>query len=143
MKIGFTGTRLGMTEQQKEVIYRLLLDFLSSPGNNNNEVHHGDCIGADAEFHDLAESLKYKIVIHPPNISKLRAFKKSNIIEKEKPYLERNKDIVKNSNVLIAATKGFIEESRSGTWSTIRFAREYLTHDSTIIVFPNGQIKWS
>ena len=30
------------------------------------EVHHGDCIGADASFHNIAKESRKRIVIHPP-----------------------------------------------------------------------------
>jgi predicted Rossmann fold nucleotide-binding protein DprA/Smf involved in DNA uptake len=40
----------------------------------------------------------------------------------KKPYLDRNKDIVRVSIGLIAAPKTNKEEQRSGTWSTVRYA---------------------
>jgi hypothetical protein len=46
MKIGFTGTRNGMTSQQKKVITRFEI-FTTKV----LEAHHGDCPGSDADFH--------------------------------------------------------------------------------------------
>ena len=44
---------------------------------------------------------------------------------KEKSYLHRNIDIIKNSSLLIACpVDKNKEELRSGTWSTIRQARK-------------------
>ena len=44
---------------------------------------------------------------------------------KEKIYLQRNLDIIKNSNILIACPiNKNKEELRSGTWSTIRQAKK-------------------
>lgn len=43
----------------------------------------------------------------------------------EKPYLKRNDDIIKNSQILIACPIDKTKEIlRSGTWSTIRKARK-------------------
>jgi len=45
MRVGFTGTSQGMTRPQQEAVAALLLDPVP------NEAHHGNCVGADAEFH--------------------------------------------------------------------------------------------
>jgi hypothetical protein len=62
MKIGFTGTRLGMTPQQKEVITRLEI-FTTKV----LEAHHGDCLGSDADFHHFIIEIDQgiRIIIHP------------------------------------------------------------------------------
>ena len=39
-------------------------------------------------------------------------------------YLDRNKDIVNNCDLLIAAPKENTEVLRSGTWSTVRYAKQ-------------------
>jgi hypothetical protein len=115
---GFTGTRNGLSNKQKESIIKLLSN------KQNIEVHHGDCVGADKDFHDICTKLGFKIVIHPPLDSKLRAFCKSEYINKPKEYLDRNKDIVNSCNILIACPFSENEELRSGTWSTIRYCRK-------------------
>jgi hypothetical protein len=48
VSFGFTGTRQGMTAEQKSVLRNLL-------GGGAGEFHHGDCIGADSEGHDIAD----------------------------------------------------------------------------------------
>jgi hypothetical protein len=48
--IGFTGTRYGMTPDQRSAIARLIAE---TAGPEPFFAHHGDCIGADAEFHEL------------------------------------------------------------------------------------------
>lgn len=119
MIVGFTGSREGMSPEQK----RDLMSFFDD--HTVLEVHHGDCIGADADFHELCSQhvSTPKIIIHPPNNPTLRAYK-TGIICDPKPYLERNKDIVDVCQVLIACPKTKQEELRSGTWSTIRYARK-------------------
>jgi hypothetical protein len=73
MKIGFTGSRLGMTSQQKDVITRLEI-FTTKV----LEAHHGDCPGSDADFHhfireiDQANSIEKRLlslVTQPENLN--------------------------------------------------------------------------
>ena len=69
MIVGFTGTRNGMTGQQNEAIRKWIAK------NKPSEFHHGDCVGADAEAHDLFEGAGAEIYIHPPIKRENRAFK--------------------------------------------------------------------
>ncbi|TWU06515.1 hypothetical protein [Stieleria varia] len=117
MKIGFTGSRNGMTEQQRTRFRQLLNQTCAS------EAHHGDCVGADADFHAICVELGVAVVVHPPSNSKSRAIC-SPVSERRPPlpYLQRNQTIVRSTVALIAAVSG-PERVRSGTWATIRFAR--------------------
>lgn len=114
MRVGFTGTSKGTTVEQ----INKLLDFFES--TKISEFHHGDCIGADFHAHLVAHTLGVSIIIHPPTNLIKRAFCEGTIRE-EKPYLKRNKDIVNETDLLIACPDG-PEKLRSGTWSTIRYA---------------------
>lgn len=118
MKIGFTGTRKGLTPIQKLRLKFYLQEHLQEI----EEVHHGDCTGADAEFHGLCEELRIKIVIHPPLNPDHRAFCKSDYILPVDAYLIRNTHIVDSCDTLLATPKGLSEEQRSGTWHAIRYA---------------------
>lgn len=132
MKIyGFTGTRSGLSVEQKLNLEQLLKDDIK---NEDVEFHHGDCVGADKDAHDICEKISsaIKIVIHPPSDIKLRAFCKSNNIERDYPYHERNKNIVNKANTLIACPYSNKEILRSGVWSTIRYARK---HNINVIIF--------
>lgn len=134
MSVGFTGTQQGMSPTQKQVIRQLLVNLKPSV------VHHGDCIGSDAEFHDICLDLNIPIEIHPPLQRSKRTFcKGAVIIHPPKEYLPRDVDIVLSSKILIATPKSTLEEIRSGTWYTVRQARKY---DRDIyIIFPNGVIQ--
>jgi hypothetical protein len=65
------------------------------------------------------------VCIHPPDNPRMRGYNRGHLLMKEKPYLERNLDIIENADMLIACpVDKNREEVRSGTWSTIRHARK-------------------
>jgi len=140
IKIGFTSTQAGMTYRQ----YNGFCDLMKMLSCLTNEYHHGDCIGADEQFHHwviLYDNRPITIVIHPPSNPYKRAFCEfTGSIETrpEKSYLERNKDIVTEINLLVATPNTYVEVLRSGTWSTIREARRQ--NKPVYIVFPDGEI---
>lgn len=150
MKIGFTGTKEGMTELQKKTVCEIILSFAnittsSGKGLIHIELHHGDCVGADEDFHRIGLKLGVpRIVIHPPTNSKYRAHCDKIdsgdtivVVEKEYSYLTRNKHIVDAGlTVMIGTPKAEYEELRSGTWHAIRYTRKQ--HEPLVIVYPNG-----
>ena len=107
--------------------------------NKIKEVHHGDCVGSVTDFHNECVSRKITTIIHPPNVNSMRSFCKGDEIKEPQPYLTRNKSIVNSSDMLIAFPKTEIETSRSGTWSTVRYAKT--RKKKIIIVFPSGEIE--
>jgi len=135
MIIGFTGTRDGVTEPQFDALSSLLAKY------QPEEVHHGDCVGADVSFHSAAMcETEARIVTHPPKVESMRAVcvgTRTTILP-AKDYLERNKDIVNSSDLLIACPKG-PEERRSGTWSTVRYARK--VGKPVVVVWPDGRVE--
>jgi hypothetical protein len=129
---GFTGTQEGMTNSQikgvEAVFRRLSLMYL----------HHGDCVGADADAHNIANAMGIKVIIHPPSNYIKRAFCAGySEMMPEKPYLDRNRIIVNINTNLVATPKG-PEKIRSGTWYTIRYARKLKRN--IFIVWPDGKI---
>lgn len=136
---GFTGTREGLTSFQRSNLMRLLT-ALTPTG-----LHHGDCIGADAEAHGICCSLQIPISIHPPDKDTYQAhcayYRNGYMVQElfsPKPYLTRNHDIVDKAGYLIACVKGPEELVRSGTWATIRYAR---TVDVPVfILYPDGLV---
>lgn len=122
IKIGFTGTQSGMSKNQKHLLKKAFNFFENE--YNEFEFHHGDCIGADSDAHFIAQFHNSIIIIHPPTISKKRAWCKADRYLPSEPYLKRNHNIVECVDILIAAPKTHNEKLRSGTWSTIRYARK-------------------
>jgi hypothetical protein len=102
------------------------------------ELHHGDCIGGDAAADEIARQYGIRRVIHPPENPSKRARCAGEVILPEKAYLDRNHDIVDVSDVLVACPKGMMEEQRSGTWATVRYARKL--GRKVMILFPDGSV---
>lgn len=130
-KIGFTGTRKGMSQNQFNQLMRLVEDIDVLP--EFNEVHHGMCIGSDQDFHNFFKGFKevyddLKIVGHPgygkydgdkrPN----RANVITDITREELPYFERNRNIVDECDILLACPYDNIQ--KGGTWYTINYAKK-------------------
>lgn len=145
-KLSFTGTRAGMTVQQRREVLEV---WQHGPPT---EIHHGVCIGSDEEFHNILLRVrpKYwpqKVYMHWPTnrsatfLPKIPAGFSGTVINCEpKPYLERNGDIVRAGTLLLATPAEFKEELRSGTWATIRLARRL--RKSIVIVWPDGTSSW-
>lgn len=136
MIFGFTGTQKGMTRQQQDRLVALLVDYGFRDGQQD-EFHHGDCVGADAEAHDIAEQMGLFLVVHPPLNGSKRAFKKGHIVRAPLTYLCRNREIVRACDMLLAAPFEFHEQLHSGTWSTIRYALK--SRRTYVVIRPDGQ----
>lgn len=130
--LGITGTRNGMSDKQKLVV-KLIAGFLLP-----DEAHHGDCVGADSEFHDIIrEVCNAIIVVHPPINKSHVANKMGDFTMPDKEYMKRNKDIVNESDIMLATPFEFEERGRgSGTWAAIRYTRK--VHKPLVIVWPDG-----
>lgn len=124
MKLGFSGTRFGMTDLQVFHVKKLLLDLseIAPLLDEVFEVHHGDCVGADAQFHHMAKSVGARVVIHPPTDDRHRAFCEGDEMRDPYPHLIRNDNIVRESEFMITAPPTVLEQVRGGTWSTNRKA---------------------
>lgn len=119
MILAFSGTRNGMTDLQLVNVEKIIL---KKPWKF---VLHGDCIGSDEQFHNLALDHKISVIIHPPRNDKFRAFCEGafKIMEPDE-YLVRDHVMVDTCDFLIATPKTSKEQLRSGTWATIRYARK-------------------
>jgi len=130
-KIGFTGTRNGMSKEQLDAFKSII------KAKETDEFHHGMCVGSDKQAHDFIKSEEVKIVGHPPSFKKFMAECNCDIFMKPHDYLKRNKNIVDDTDILIA-TPDCKEKVRSGTWSTVRYARKQ--HKKIYIIHKNGRV---
>lgn len=129
--VSFTGTQEGMTEAQKKTFRKVIKEL------NPKAFIHGDCIGADEQAHKIVreELPECIIAIRPCTIEHKRAFTDGHQLAEPEAPLDRNKKIANDGKILVATPKGW-EELRSGTWSTIRYARK--TKKPRIIIYPKG-----
>lgn len=121
LHVGFTGPRSGMTPYQRDRLRARLAELQAEHG----EVvfHYGQAVGADAVAGAIAHALGWRVVSHPSD----RAAATATVVpgaevREPKPPLVRNRDIVHESDVLLATPRTVEEELRSGTWATIRYA---------------------
>lgn len=130
MIIGFTGTRNGMTSIQRQRVKHELQVLKPT------ELHHGDCVGADAQAHALACELDIPVVIHPPLQTRFRAHCSGGRVLARRGYLERDRSIVQMCDRLIATPKESEEQTRGGTWYTVHYAIR--TNTPVVVFWPDG-----
>lgn len=139
MKIGFTGTRAGMTTVQWEKVGIIIAESLDI--GKSNEWHDGDCVGADEQAHGVVDTLKRLTSIethgHPCNKDEWRANKDFDVMHEVLPPLVRNRVIVQCVDLMIAAPKEYENVKRgSGTWATMRYC--YRQGRRMYVVWPDG-----
>ncbi len=124
--VGFTGTKAGMQDSQKFQLVEYLR-YLKSQGFTH--FHHGDCVGADAQAAGIAKQLGFILVCHPGHPkdktnTMYRAFTAFNDEVRDiKPFIARDHDMVDDTEQMVATPAGE-EQVRSGTWTTIRYAKK-------------------
>lgn len=133
MHIGFSGTQTGMSQEQIWTVSGFLDDNL-----HFSHAHHGDCIGSDADFHRLCRLTGLKVIGHPPINNSKRAFCEFDEERAPEEYLDRNRRIVRESGLMLFTPAHFVEELRSGTWSTVRYTRELEVPG--LIFWPDGSM---
>lgn len=132
MIVGFTGTQHGMTPPQFETLQRIFNKVRLT------ELHHGDCVGADAEAHVMAKTKGKKVIGHPPIKSDKRAWCECDELREPAAYLKRNRAIVDATQVLVGCPSTMKEILRSGTWSTIRYALK--RSKPVYVILPDGTL---
>lgn len=119
-KVGFSGTRKGMTQEQRAT-FRSLIQLLQP-----KEFHHGDCIGADCQADEMIHLYvpECEVIIHPPKSDKYRAYCPEGVLRDEKPYLDRNRDIVNETGlvIIVPETDTVPDPVKGGTWYTYSHA---------------------
>jgi hypothetical protein len=123
-KIGFTGTRKGLTEKQSASLHELLRVFCPT------EFHHGCCVGSDLQSEEvmlelIREGMTCELHQHPPTdmrLAEVRTFPGvETILYTQKLYLDRNREIVDAVDVMVACPAEKEEQKRGGTWYTVRY----------------------
>lgn len=133
-RIGCTGPRDGITQPQLLRVVEALKVLRDERGAEF--LHHGDCKGADQQIAEMARTMNYTLVCHPPIWPVYRAFVASDEMRAEKEYHPRNRDIVDETELLLATPKTQRPTVKSGTWYTVGYAQS-LGRPVTLI-FPDG-----
>lgn len=139
LKVGFTGTREGMTSAQKatfkEELSRLLREF-GQPA----EFHHGDCVGADAEAWNIADDMGFNIHRHPPLNPFRQASTNWDVDYAPKHYRERNRNIVRLTDFLFACPLTSTPRNSGGTWYTYQHAHQQGSYKRAMLIYPDGKM---
>lgn len=137
-RIGFTGSREGPTKDQRDV-----WEYMSD-GLEGVLMHNGCALGADRYVITHAGS-GWSAVFWPANQDGLNWATDigspalvHGTTHAIRPPLERNRYIVNASEGMIAMPITMEEQRRSGTWATIRYARN--VKKPVLVIGPNGQI---
>jgi len=144
--VGFTGTREGMTSEQCSAFYQVISELPEF----EIEFHHGDCIGADDNAADIFDDWRHepgegelRIVCHPPIDATHRAWnKRADETRKPKTHFARNRDIVDESEMLIACPQymgPITKDTKGGTAYTVNYARKQKKR--IVIIRPDGSIE--
>ena len=144
MKVGVTATRWGVDERRLDT-FKYIIEKLGI-----THFDFGMCVGGDTQAYKIVRSLDKTVWVkgHPP-IEQGQFF--SNVdcddIAKPKDYLSRDRDIVDESEVMIAMPKENTEKRRSGTWYTVRYAKKVIKSDKgsckkLYIILPNGKVEF-
>lgn len=137
--LGFTGTRSGMSKRQRLDVEHTVLQYIEA-----RTFHHGDCLGADAEFHAVVRETAARehrpctIHAHPGLDPSRRAFCEADAVAFPAPYLERNARIVRLADLVLATPAGPERMRGSGTWATVRQAVR--TGVPCLIFWPDGPV---
>jgi hypothetical protein len=130
----FSGRRDDLSDSQKIMVVNFirLIKFKCA--------FHGDCIGADGQFHDLVRENRKKawIEVYPSPYEAMRAFKEGDLTHEAMKAAERDKYMINQGEILLAAppTK---QPVKSGTWANISFAETCETIQKIIVIAPDGQ----
>jgi len=125
MILGFTGTRIGMDDQQRTILIKTL-DTIDV-----DLAIHGGCLGSDAEFHHICEERDIPLEIYPgysmksPYDDSMQAKElQSKILHSPNTHFARNRIIVDRCDLLFACPLN--DNHRGGTWYTINYAQQTL-----------------
>lgn len=119
LHLGVSGSRTGATLYQLAQARQALQMY-----SNALSLHHGDCLGFDTQMHALARACGIPPHVHPAVEDTWRAHCPGGVRYRPLAYRARNEAIVRACTLLIAAPRTLDATARSGTWMTIRYARQ-------------------
>jgi len=139
--IGFTGTREGITDAQRSTLIRVLM---GDDVWRTASFHHGDCVGADADFDAILRAIYAcpPIESHPCTFAVMRAHcerRGPTVVHAPRRYDRRNREIVLRSATMLVCPKDMSEQRFGGTWATYRIA--LAEGRRVLVVWPDGRLE--
>lgn len=138
--LGITGTREGMNKKQQTAFLSVVSKLLEKYPTLVN-YHQGCCVGVDNESAKLVDSLYgFTVIDHPPTNKSLVGDYKGHQTREDKNYFARNRDIVDESQVMIAITKQMVipDPPSGGTWYTLNYSIK--NKKETYHIKPDGSV---
>jgi hypothetical protein len=130
-----------MTSAQKLSVAEILRAIDDAPRwDDICFAHHGDCVGADADLHDLCVARGWVTIGHLPVDATHRAFCAFTETRSPSTHMARNRAIVAESDVMIACPAEPEEQPRGGTWATVRMTRK--AGKPLALVLPDGTVRY-
>ena len=137
--LGFTGTRAGMTDEQKARVSQHVLPWAAL----KLFAIHGDCLGADADFDSICVELGLARGIYPSNMPHMRAHCEARTppaleLASPAPPLQRNGWIAMACLRLIATPQHMQDAPlhKGGTWNCVRQAQGL--GRQVMVIWPDG-----
>lgn|SRR5678816_4348596 len=125
-----------MTDMQR---LSLRLQLIALLRLDDCQFHHGDCVGADEQFHNLVREIFGGFIVgHIPDDPTNRAFCVVDAEMPPLPYMQRNRAIVDAAHIMLAAPYEMKQQPYGGTWRTIALARK--ASKPLTIVWPDGTV---
>jgi hypothetical protein len=148
-RLGFVGVRRGLTIDQFQAVSRILVAQRGRGALTGIEVAHRSNNGwAGADFSRITRWMKAvpKIVLHDcggpeaetPSLSVESMASWADFSIESSSVPPWNREIVDESDVLLACPPIAEEEIRSRTWATIRYARGEGKY--VVVVYPDGTV---
>jgi hypothetical protein len=150
MKIGFTGTRNGMTDAQRSKFQELVLLGLS---DTPTEFRHGSCKGCDVqaarylrsifnEWHERFGSIATIRIVALPGPDGDPCQEISGVDDETLPgktHFARNRDIVNASDLVIGCPPSDGWMNTGGTFYTLDYAIK--KGKPTWVIWPDGRVE--
>jgi len=134
MRVGFYGPGEGMTQAQRQALF-LVLQGLGTEA----EGHHDGLTarGAAGDFHKLARTLGWTIVIHP--YVGHRPAVVADTVDIPGPPDHQRRRLVDASLMMVCTPAGDEEDGHDATWDVIRMANE--KGRPLVVIWPDGGVR--
>jgi hypothetical protein len=134
--VGLTGTRGGMTLEQAATAAA----WFAERHGQIRELHHGDCVGVDAEIHDMIREVDPRVWIvgHPPTDGKMRAGCECDQTRSPRASAECIRYVAGESAVVLALPARSREQTSDPVWRAVAYTRNI--RKRVDLILPDGTL---